>query len=111
MQAMVTGAAGFIGSHLTESLLQDGVAVVGLDCLTDNYEEEQKFRNIERARDWDDFEFVREDLVEMDLRALTRGTTSFFISQPSRAFAIAGAPASTITCAITCWLHSACSRP
>ena len=37
MKALVTGCAGFIGSHLTESLLADGQVVVGVDCFNDNY--------------------------------------------------------------------------
>ena len=38
MRYVVTGAAGFIGSHLTESLLADGHDVVGLDSFTDYYD-------------------------------------------------------------------------
>jgi len=37
MKAVVTGAAGFIGSHLCERLLADGYEVVGIDCFTDYY--------------------------------------------------------------------------
>jgi len=37
VKAVVTGAAGFIGSHLTESLLADGIEVTGLDCFADDY--------------------------------------------------------------------------
>ena len=33
--AIVTGSAGFIGSHLTERLLKDGFKVTGIDCFTD----------------------------------------------------------------------------
>ncbi len=36
-RALVTGAAGFIGSHLTDALLADGHAVLGVDCFNDNY--------------------------------------------------------------------------
>ena len=35
MRALVTGAAGFIGSHLVEQLLADGADVVGIECFTD----------------------------------------------------------------------------
>jgi nucleoside-diphosphate-sugar epimerase len=37
MKCVVTGAAGFIGSHLCERLLADGHSVVGIDCFTDYY--------------------------------------------------------------------------
>jgi len=36
MKALVTGTAGFIGSHLAERLLKDGFEVIGIDCFTDN---------------------------------------------------------------------------
>jgi UDP-glucuronate 4-epimerase len=63
----VTGCAGFIGSHLSESLLADGHSVLGVDCFNDNYGRSQKLRNIERARDWNAFEFVPIDLARGDL--------------------------------------------
>jgi UDP-glucuronate 4-epimerase len=62
MRALVTGCAGFIGSHLTEALLEDGDSVLGIDCFNDNYARPQKLRNLERASDWDRFEFVPIDL-------------------------------------------------
>jgi nucleoside-diphosphate-sugar epimerase len=37
MKCVVTGAAGFIGSHLCERLLADGHSVTGIDCFTDYY--------------------------------------------------------------------------
>jgi UDP-glucose 4-epimerase len=67
MRALVTGCAGFIGSHLTESLLADGVAVIGVDCFNDNYGRRQKLTNLRRATDWDDFEFAPIDLSRGDL--------------------------------------------
>ena len=67
MRALVTGCAGFIGSHLTESLLDDGWTVVGIDCFNDNYARPQKLRNLERSMEWDGFEFVPIDLSRGDL--------------------------------------------
>lgn len=43
---LVTGAAGFIGSHVSEALLQKGCAVVGLDCFNDFYDPAIKRRNV-----------------------------------------------------------------
>ena len=67
-RALVIGCAGFIGSHLTESLLADGIAVLGVDCFNDNYGRPQKLRNIDLARSWDNFEFVPIDLARGELR-------------------------------------------
>jgi UDP-glucuronate 4-epimerase len=69
-RALVTGCAGFIGSHLTESLLADGVAVLGVDCFNDNYGRRQKLHNLEAAREWDAFDFVPVDLSRGELREL-----------------------------------------
>jgi UDP-glucuronate 4-epimerase len=69
-RALVTGCAGFIGSHLSESLLEDGVGVVGVDCFNDNYGRPQKLRNLEAARSWEDFDFVPVDLARGELRDL-----------------------------------------
>ncbi|MFN2628022.1 MAG: NAD-dependent epimerase/dehydratase family protein [Gaiellaceae bacterium] len=45
MRIIVTGAAGFIGSHLAEALVAAGHEVTGIDCLTDNYEPALKEEN------------------------------------------------------------------
>ncbi|TMM01846.1 MAG: NAD-dependent epimerase/dehydratase family protein [Actinobacteria bacterium] len=70
MRALVTGCAGFIGSHLTESLLADGHEVLGVDCFNDNYDRRRKLTNLAVARDFDGFEFVPVDLARGDLREL-----------------------------------------
>jgi nucleoside-diphosphate-sugar epimerase len=67
MRVLVTGCAGFVGSHLTESLLDDGVTVIGVDCFNDNYGRRQKLHNLRRVTDWDDFEFAPIDLARGDL--------------------------------------------
>ena len=69
-RALVTGCAGFIGSHLTESLLEDGIDVLGVDCFNENYGRREKLRNLDVAREWDGFEFVPVDLSRGDLRDL-----------------------------------------
>lgn len=46
MRALITGVAGFIGSHLADSLLLGGAEVVGVDCITDYYPAEVKMRNV-----------------------------------------------------------------
>jgi UDP-glucuronate 4-epimerase len=61
MKYTVTGAAGFIGSHLTERLLADGHEVVAVDCFTDYYDPALKEENA-RA-----FEVERHDLAEQEL--------------------------------------------
>jgi nucleoside-diphosphate-sugar epimerase len=45
LRYVVTGAAGFIGSHLTEALLEHGHEVVGIDCFTDYYDPALKEEN------------------------------------------------------------------
>lgn len=70
MRALVTGCAGFIGSHLTESLLEDAHDVVGVDCFNENYGRREKLRNLDRAREWQGFDFVPLDLARGDLRDL-----------------------------------------
>jgi UDP-glucuronate 4-epimerase len=78
MRALVTGCAGFIGSHLTESLLADGHEVVGVDCFNDNYGRRDKLRNLDRAMGWRSFEFVPIDLARGDLADLVEETDTTF---------------------------------
>lgn len=70
MRALVTGAAGFIGSTLVDRLLADGVEVTGADCFTDYYDIALKRRNLEPARANARFRLLELDLAEADLGAL-----------------------------------------
>ena len=78
MRALVTGCAGFIGSHLTESLLEDGHDVVGVDCFNRNYARAEKLRNLARARTWDNFDFVPVDLADGELDEFVAGCDVVF---------------------------------
>ncbi len=69
---MVTGAAGFIGSHLSERLLALGHQVVGVDCFTDYYERARKEENLEAALAHPEFRFEELDLVDADLQPALR---------------------------------------
>ena len=72
-RVMVTGCAGFIGSHVTEALLTRGAEVVGIDCFNDNYGRRDKLRNLEAARSWENFDFVPADLSRGNLEDLVDG--------------------------------------
>ena len=63
MQAVVTGCAGFIGSHLTEALLAAGHRVVGIDSLSENYSTSIKLSNLSNARDLESFTFIEGDVA------------------------------------------------
>jgi UDP-glucuronate 4-epimerase len=78
MRSLVTGAAGFIGSHLTEKLRSRGDDVVAVDSFTDYYDPDRKREN---ARDLDVLEF---DLETNDLDLL--------IGSVDRVFHLAGQP-------------------
>ncbi len=68
--ALVTGAAGFIGSTLTDRLLADGVRVTGVDMFTDYYDPALKRRNLEGALRHPAFHLLELDLGAADLAAL-----------------------------------------
>jgi nucleoside-diphosphate-sugar epimerase len=73
MRAVVTGAAGFIGSHLCDRLLAAGHEVVGIDCFRDHYSQAVKEQNLAGAREHRAFSFCRLDLAEDDLRGVLEG--------------------------------------
>lgn len=75
MRALVTGAAGFIGSTLCDALLDDGAEVVGVDAFVPNYAEEVKRRNLARASSHPRFRLVEADLRTADLGPLLEGMT------------------------------------
>ncbi len=70
MNALVTGAAGFIGSRLCGRLLDAGAAVTGIDAMTDYYPRWIKERNVAGLRDRKGFTFLEADLNALDLAPL-----------------------------------------
>jgi nucleoside-diphosphate-sugar epimerase len=73
---LVTGAAGFIGSHATERLLELGYEVIGVDSFTGYYARERKLRNLARAAEERAFRLVEGDLLELNLEELLQGVSS-----------------------------------
>jgi nucleoside-diphosphate-sugar epimerase len=78
VRALVTGAAGFIGSHLTAALLDSGADVTGIDCFTDYYPRAIKDANLEVNRGRAGFRFVEAALQHAPLDALLDGRTHVF---------------------------------
>ncbi len=78
MRALVTGCAGFVGSHLTERLLDEGHEVLGVDAFTDYYAAALKAANLTRAAASPRFRLVRENLLDLDLPALLAGVDVVF---------------------------------
>ena len=78
MKALVTGAAGFIGSHLSERRLEIGHDVVGLDSVTDYYARSIKEANLRSLTQRRRFQFVGTSLSETDLGTLLDGVTHVF---------------------------------
>ena len=71
--ALVTGAAGFIGFHLSKRLLDDGYRVFGLDNLNDYYDPQLKQDRLEILKKYPAFSFHRVDLADADgLEAIFR---------------------------------------
>ena len=78
MKVLVTGAAGFIGSHLTSALLDRGADVTGIDCFTDYYARSIKESNLQVNTGKTGFKFVESSLQTANLPALIEGKTHVF---------------------------------
>jgi UDP-glucuronate 4-epimerase len=76
--ALVTGAAGFIGSHLTERLLGEGVEVRGVDRFSDYYDVSLKRANLALLESQPGFTFIDGDLNQLDLASLLDGVDVVF---------------------------------
>jgi UDP-glucuronate 4-epimerase len=73
MKVLVTGAAGFIGSHVCERLLADGNEVVGLDAFTAYYARDRKEQNLRHLLLSSRFQFIEADLRTDELAPILEG--------------------------------------
>ncbi|WP_147803683.1 NAD-dependent epimerase [Alkalicoccus halolimnae] len=64
MNILVTGAAGFIGMHLSKTLLEEGHRVVGMDSVNDYYDVQLKRDRLKVLYPFDSFSFYEEDLAD-----------------------------------------------
>jgi nucleoside-diphosphate-sugar epimerase len=75
---LVTGCAGFIGSHLTRALTAVGCRVAGVDRFTDNYPRSVKEENLRLCQASGDVTFAELDVADADLRPLLEGVDGIF---------------------------------
>jgi len=73
---LVTGVAGFIGSHLSERLILEGYHVIGVDAFTDYYPRQMKERNLANLRGHERFTLIEGDLLDIDVAVLLEGELS-----------------------------------
>jgi UDP-glucuronate 4-epimerase len=76
--AVVTGAAGFVGSTICQALIDAGHTVIGIDAFVGNYARDVKLGNLVELLGAPGFRFVEDDLVTADLDALIDGAELVF---------------------------------
>jgi len=78
VRAVVTGAAGFIGSNLTDRLLADGYEVVGIDGFVDYYPRAVKQRNLRHALEHGSFRLTEGLVQDLDLPRVLEGADEVY---------------------------------
>jgi len=78
LRCLVTGAAGFIGSHLSEGLVEQGNSVLGIDCFTDYYPRRIKVANLSTLRKMKEFRLVETDLSSAKVSPLLKNVECVF---------------------------------
>ncbi len=84
-QLVVTGCAGFIGSHLTERLLAEGYHVIGVDNFDPFYPRAIKERNLTAARKHPHFQFIETDIREQGWLAQLTGPVEAVVHLAAKA--------------------------
>jgi UDP-glucuronate 4-epimerase len=64
MKILVTGCAGFIGSHVCERLLNAKINVIGIDNINDYYDQNNKIDSLKILFKYNNFTFVEEDIID-----------------------------------------------
>jgi len=80
VRVLVTGCAGFIGSHLCERLLDAGHAVTGVDALTEHYDPALKRRNLETCLRSDGFRFLHSFIADLSAAVLQDAELVFHLA-------------------------------
>ena len=63
---LITGAAGFIGFHLSKRLLESGIRIIGFDNINSYYDPSLKHARLEILQKYPDFTFIKGDLADRD---------------------------------------------
>lgn len=77
-KCLITGVAGFIGSHLAEKLTAEGFEVIGIDSFSNFYSRALKERNLKSLKNTPRFTLIEGDLVELDLMSILQGVKFIF---------------------------------
>lgn len=70
LTSLVTGVAGFIGSHLAETLLNQGHHIIGIDELNDYYDRRQKQTNLQLLQQYPHFTFIADSIQNLNWKTL-----------------------------------------
>tara|TARA_Y100001970_G_scaffold266245_1_gene354678 strand:- start:21558 stop:22511 length:954 start_codon:yes stop_codon:yes gene_type:complete len=87
MKILVTGGSGFIGYHLSKSLLEDGFQVLGVDSINSYYDKELKIARLDLLRSYENFKFNKVDIA--DKESIARSFKSF---EPQKVVNLAAQP-------------------
>lgn len=69
---IVTGVAGFIGSHLAEALLEQDSKVIGIDQFNDYYDSQLKYNNIANLKQYEHFQLIKANIQDLDWQQLLK---------------------------------------